>query len=234
MEETKTETKASVTLEKRLAYAGAVKKMLHPRYGTDCLRVAAVSLLLTALLAMTAFAEIYHWIDDQGTQYYTTDPDNIPERYRSRAQSFFLPPPPAPPPELQVVTPPKEIITVSFQPGSSVLVSAKINGAGPIPLILDTGADRTLITVSALRNLGLSMENSVPMTLGGVTGVSRGSAIWVDSVEIAEAKVGPIQIAIYDTNLKDADGLLGRDFLVHFNFSIDSKLGTLTLEPHNK
>jgi hypothetical protein len=198
------------------------------------LRLIAVSLLLTALTAAPALAEIYHWIDDQGTQYYTTDPDNIPDRYRSRTQSLALPPSPSPPPELLPVTPPKKLINVSFKPGSPVLVSAKINGTGPIPLILDTGADRTLITLSAIRNLGLSTENSVPILLRGVTGAGMGSAIWVDTVEVADTKVGPILITIHDTDLKNADGLLGRDFLAHFNVTIDSKEGMLTLEPHNK
>jgi hypothetical protein len=194
----------------------------------------AQAFLLILLLAGPAWAEIHHWVDDQGTQHYTTDPEKIPDRYRSRAQTLSLPPSPPAPPELTPVGPSKKVIQVPFKPGSSVLVSAKINGAGPVPLILDTGADRTLITSSAFANLGVSAEKSVPVYLQGVTGAAQGEAIWVDSVEVGEAKVGPLLITIHDTSLKGAGGLLGRDFLAHFNVILDSGKGLLTLEPHAK
>ncbi len=189
---------------------------------------------ILVLTAVPAFAEIFQWVDDHGTQFYTTDPENIPDQYRSRAQSLSLPPSPSPPPQLPALPPPRKITSLSFRPGSPILVSAKINGAGPIPLILDTGADRTLITSWAQQKLGLPAENSIPVLLRGVTGESRGTAVWVDSVEIGEARVGPILITIHDSDLKGADGLLGRDFLAHFNVSIDSKEGIVTLDPHHK
>ena len=191
-------------------------------------------ILLWVLFCRPAFAEIFYWIDDKGIQYYTTDPANIPERYRSQSQSLSLPHSPPAPPDLQPVPPPKGMTKIPYRPGSSILVSAKINGAGPIPLILDTGADRTLITSEAFSNLGLSKENSIPVLLTGVTGASTGSAVWVDSIEIEEAKAGPLLITIYDVVLKEANGLLGRDFLAHFNVSIDSKAGIVTLEPNNR
>jgi hypothetical protein len=197
-------------------------------------RIGATFILFSLFFCQPASAEIFSWADDQGIQYYTTDPANIPERYRAQARSLSLPPSPAPPADLQPVAPPKGKTKISYPPGSSILVRAKINGAGPITLILDTGADRTLITSAGVSNLGLSTENSMPVLLSGVTGASRGSAIWVDSIEIEEAKAGPLLITIYDAVLKEANGLLGRDFLAHFNVTIDSKEGVVTLESHNK
>jgi hypothetical protein len=44
--------------------------------------------------------------------------------------------------------------------------------------------------------------------------------------------VGPLLIIAYDGDLKAADGLLGRDFLAHFNVTIDSKAGVVTLAPN--
>ena len=117
-------------------------------------------------------------------------------------------------------------------PGSPVLVSARINGAGPITLILDTGSDRTLVTPSALGRLGISTENVNRAVLKGVTGMSYGDAVWVQSVEVGEAKVGPLLIIVLDTDLKKAEGLLGRDFLANFHVTIDSKEGIVILAPN--
>ena len=189
-------------------------------------------ILISMLIPGAALAEIYYWIDDRGIQYYTTSPESIPEPYRSRAQLLSLPSSPPAPPELTSTPPPKGIIKIPFPPDSPVLVRAKINGAGPLTLILDTGADRTLIRLSALRKLGIANENTTRLVLRGVTGESDVDALWVHTIEVDEARVGPLLIIAHETDLKGADGLLGRDFLAHFNVTIDSKERVVTLEPN--
>ena len=51
-------------------------------------------------------------------------------------------------------------------------------------------------------------------------------------MEVGETKVGPLLIIAYDADLNGADGLLGRDFLSHFNVTIDSKEQVVTLAPN--
>lgn len=177
-------------------------------------------------------ADIYYWVDDQGIQYYTTRLESIPEPYRSKAQFLPLPTSPPAPPELERSPSPKGLTKIPFTPGLPVLVSAKINGAGPVTLILDTGSDRTLVTPEALQRLGISTENGPRGILKGVTGTSYVDAVWVNSVEVDEARVGPLLIIAHDADLKAADGLLGRDFLAHFNVTIDSKERVVTLAPN--
>ena len=189
-------------------------------------------ILISVLLPALALAEIYYWVDDHGTQNYTTGLENIPEPYRSNAQPLPLPTSPPPPPELQSSPSQKGFTMVPFRPGSSVLLSAKINGAGPITLMLDTGSDRTLVKPSVMGKLGISTENARRTALRGVTGMGYGDAVWVNSVEVGEAKVGPLLILVHDVDLKEADGLLGRDFLANFNVTIDSKEGVVTLAPN--
>ena len=180
-------------------------------------------ILISVLIPGLALAEIYYWVDDQGTQYYTTRLESIPEPYRSNAQPLPLPTSPPAPPELQSSPSQKGFTKIPFTPGSPVLVSAKINGAGPINLILDTGSGHTLVAPSALWKLGISTEEAHPAVLKGVTGTSYVDAVWVNSVEVGEAKVGPLLIIAHDADLEGADGLLGRDFLANFNVTIDSK-----------
>jgi hypothetical protein len=189
-------------------------------------------LLIFMLLAAQALGDIYYWVDDQGTQHYNTRLESIPESYRSKAIPLSLPTSPPVPPEITPRSSPTGVTKISFMPGSPVLVSAKINGSGPITLILDTGADRTMVAPSALSRLGISFENALRGVVRGVTGVSYAEAVWVNSVEIEEAKVGPLLIIAHDADLKGADGLLGRDFLANFNVTIDSKEQVVTLAPN--
>ena len=188
--------------------------------------------LIFILLPAQALGDIYYWIDDQGTQHYNTTLESIPESYRSKAIPLSLPTSPPVPPEITPRSSPTGVIKISFAPGSPVLVSAKINGSGPITLILDTGADRTMVAPSALSRLGISFENALRGVVRGVTGASDAEAVWVNSVEVEEAKVGPLLIIAHDADLKGADGLLGRDFLANFNVTIDSKEQVVTLAPN--
>jgi hypothetical protein len=195
-------------------------------------RWATTLFLIYMLFPRLALADIYYWVDDRGIQYYTTRLESIPEPYRSKAQLLPLPVSPPAPPELERSPLLKGITKIPFTPGLPVLVSVKINGAGPITLVLDTGSDRTLVAPEALQSLGISIENGPRGILQGVTGTSYVDAVWVNSVEVDEARVGPLLIIAHDADLKAADGLLGRDFLAHFNVTIDSKERVVTLTPN--
>jgi hypothetical protein len=189
-------------------------------------------ILISILIPGLALAEIYYWVDEQGIQYYNTRLESIPEPCRSNAKLLSLPTSLPAPPELQSSPSPKGFTKISFTPGFPVLINAKINGVGPITLILDTGADRTLVRSSALLKLGISIENAPRAVVKGVTGMSYVDALWVNSVEVGEAKAGPLLILALDADLKGADGLLGRDFLANFNVTIDSKECVVTLAPN--
>jgi hypothetical protein len=190
-------------------------------------------ILIFVLVPTLALSEIYYWVDDQGIQNYTTRLESIPEPFRSKAQPLSLPVSPPAPPEIQPSVSQKWVTKIPFAPGSPVLISARINGAGPITLILDTGSDRTLVTSSALWKLGISTENASRAVLRGITGTSHGDAVWVNLVEVGDARVGPLLIIVaQETELKEADGLLGRDFLAHFHLTIDSKEKIVTFTPN--
>jgi predicted aspartyl protease len=189
-----------------------------------------IGLIMVCLLFPEAgLSDIYHWIDDQGIQNYTERFESVPEAYRSNVQVLSLPPVPPAPPELKPISPIKGSTRIPFSPGSPVLVNAKINGIGPISLILDTGSDRTIITPLVLSRLGLPTENAPPITLKGVTGMGYAERVWVNFIEIGEIRVGPLLVVVYATDLKGADGLLGRDFLSGLHVTIDSKEKIVTL-----
>jgi hypothetical protein len=192
---------------------------------------AAALILALAIVPGLVFGDVYYWVDENGIQNYTTRFESIPERYRPTSKPLPLPTSPPAPPDLPLSPPQKGPTKISFVPGSPVLVSAKINGAGPITLILDTGASNTMVSPSALLRLGVTIEGVQRGLLRGVTGASYADAVWVASIEVGEAKVGPLLVVAHDADLKGADGLLGRDFLASFNVTIDPKARIVTLAP---
>lgn len=195
---------------------------------TDNLAVryrAAVLLALSLFLPGTALAQLYRWTDEQGTVHYTADPDRIPQAYRAGVQLLHVPTAPAAPPRREPSGPPPGVARVAFTPGSP------INGAGPVTLILDTGSDRTVVSPSAVWALGIPVEGAGRAELRGVTGRAQAAVVWVAAIEVGEARVGPLAIIAHDAELRQAHGLLGRDFLAHFTVTVDSREGVVTLAP---
>lgn len=201
------------------------------------MRVGAVALGVILLTPGLALSQVYRWEDQRGILHFTNALERIPESDRSHVQDLpFLPPSP-----LAAVRalPAKEepgpstlgITRIPYAPGSPIVVSARIGGSGPISLILDTGADRTIVAPQALSRLGISTLNAPRAEIRGVTGSSHGGVVRVNSLEVGEAKAGPLRIIAHDGDLKGVDGLLGRDFLEHFTVTIDSKERVVTLTP---
>jgi predicted aspartyl protease len=112
------------------------------------------------------------------------------------------------------------------------MVTAKINGGGTTQLILDTGAQGTVISPTALAALGVSYRGAMRGSIKGVTGDANVLAVRVDSIEVEGARVGPLMVVAHDAGLGGGrDGLLGRDFLDHFVVTIDSSARVVTLTP---
>jgi hypothetical protein len=197
------------------------------------MRVAAVAALgLVLIFPAPAPSQVYRWEDEQGTVYYTNTPDRVPESQRPRIDPSALPPPPAADPVVPSALARSDAVTrIPFTPGDAILVSVRIGGAGPLTLILDTGADRTMVAPAALSRLGIAEVDGARAEVRGVTGTSQGGLVLVPSMEVGEAKVGPLRIIALDADLKKADGLLGRDFLEHFTLTIDARERMVTLVP---
>jgi len=204
----------------------------------DVSRTSA-ALVVALLLPALAEAQVYRWEDPGGTVHFTNAPDRVPETYRSHVGPLPAPPlpedgaAPAPPnaPDVPLAVA-RALTRIPYSPGAPILVSAKISDASAmVTLILDTGADRTVIAPQALWRLGISTLNAPRAMIKGVTGSGQGEVVQVTSVQVGEARVGPLRIVAHDADLKQAEGLLGRDFLEHFTVTIDARDQIVTLAP---
>ena len=104
--------------------------------------------------------------------------------------------------------------------GSVVIVQAVMNDTINANLILDTGASTTLISKELARQLSI-YESGMQMarTVNGVVTMPSGQ---LESIRIGDAELKNVAVAIHDLTVgRTVDGLLGLNFLNHFEFSID-------------
>src|SRR5262245_21311398 len=118
---------------------------------------------------------------------------------------------------------------IPFTPGRPIYVDAKVNGRTSARLVLDTGADVTVIAPALLNAAGASVTGHT--TLLGVTGQATVGVHDLISLEIGNLKVGPLKVLAHHGADPAADGLLGRDVLERFTVTIDSAGGRVTLTP---
>jgi hypothetical protein len=176
-----------------------------------------------------AAAQVFRWIDGDGSIHYSQGIESVPLRFRQGAViiGYERTDVPAPPPE----TAPVGTGRVRFTPGQPIMVSVRINGATPATLMLDTGATRTVINPKVLESIGVNYRDAQRGTIRGVTGEAPVLAVRVDSIDASGARSGPLLVVSHDTGFGQGDGLLGRDFLDQFSVNIDNAAGVVTLTP---
>jgi predicted aspartyl protease len=205
------------------------------------MQVTAARLLTTiaavVMVASPATAQMYRWVDERGGVNYTQGIDSIPERHRKNAVRLDYPSAPASTPSAPAPVRPGAVAVkgydtvIDFRPGQPIYVVARLNNVEIARLILDTGADRTVITPRSLRAAGVGNRPTASGRIHGATGAAEVDAYQIESIEIGAARVDRLMVLSHDINLPESDGLLGRDFLEHFKVTIDNRAGTVTLAP---
>lgn len=175
-----------------------------------------------------AGAELYRWTDPDGVVRYTNDPDSIPPAHRPGAQLVDSPQP-RPTPKASTPSAPDPDV-IPFAAGSPIQARVYVNGV-PLLLLLDTGAERTVIAPAALARAGVDPEGGRPVELLGVTGGAAAREVVVPELDVAGARLGPLTVVAHDVGVGGADGLLGRDVLAQFTLTVDAAAGRATLVP---
>lgn len=113
-------------------------------------------------------------------------------------------------------------------------VAAWLNGV-PLTLIVDTGAERTVISPAALARAGFGGEPAQPVRIVGATGAATASLVTVPLLDVAGARIGPLPVIVHALPgggpSAPVDGLLGRDVLEAFTLTVDTVAGRATLTP---
>jgi hypothetical protein len=190
-------------------------------------RRAALVAVLVLATATPAAAALFRWTAADGATHYTSDLDSIPEAYRAGAVDIGAPAAqPAPSP----AAPTPSGLVVPFTSGAPVVVEARLNGA-LLRLLLDTGAERTVIAPAALARTGIDPALGTPVRITGVTGSAAATLVAVPLLDVAGARVGPLSVIAHAMPSDSLDGLLGRDVLDAFTVTFDAAAGRVTLLP---
>lgn len=124
--------------------------------------------------------------------------------------------------------PPSEVPFLR-QADGRIIVFALIDGAGPFPLIIDTGASVTVLDDSLVAELGLAARG-VEVTVHGVGGASSAPAYEPISVALGADELSlPWVVGIDLPGSSDARGILGVDALAQRTIEIDSGARMLRL-----
>jgi predicted aspartyl protease len=188
---------------------------------------ALAALLASSLLAApaVAWAELWRWSDDAGTVHYTADRAAIPPRHREGAVGIGHPGPraaPAPPAD------PGSVV-VTARAGAPLIVDALLNGV-PLRLLLDTGADRTVLSPDVLARAGVPIAGPA-IRIVGVAGSAVATLVAVERLDVAGASVGPLGVVAWRVPAAEVDGLLGRDVLDAFTVTVEPGASRATLTP---
>lgn len=191
--------------------------------------------LVLAVWPGPAGAQIYKWVDAQGNSHYADGLESVPAPYRAKAVPLGLrnsPTSAGAPSGAPGPAGASGSTTIQFSPGGRIMVDAKINGSGSARLLLDTGADHTVIAPRALTAAGVSLTaGALPGQIAGATGTTEAQGVPIESLEVGGARATRLLVIAHDVNQPGIDGLLGRDFLGQFNVTIDSTKGTVTIAP---
>lgn len=122
-----------------------------------------------------------------------------------------------------------ELVEVPFTvDGKSIHVDVHLNNsATPFHFVLDTGASYTSISKAVADQLGLVFQGNA-ITLNTANGQITAPVVNLESVTLNGATVYNVQTVVLN-KLNNIDGLLGLNFLSHFNMEMDHTNGKIGL-----
>ena len=118
-----------------------------------------------------------------------------------------------------------------------VVVPVRVNNEGPFDFLLDTGTNSTLITPELASRIHLRSIDRIPLiTLSGTEIVPRGV---LDSLTLGAKSIKHLEVIFDDlTGVRTFNskicGVLGQNFLSHFNYLINYRERYVEFDENNE
>ena len=181
--------------------------------------------------------KLYKWIDDDGKIHFTDEISNIPAEYLdqveagSRQRTSGTPSQPTPAPSSESTPADERFISSLYAVGNRMFVDVVLNGRVKAKLLVDTGAEVTMISSELAKRLSLNPNNTWFTRIGGIGGSALAFLSKVRSIAVGDATVSDVDVFVYDTGM---DGILGMTFLGEFEFNINVAEKKLILAERNE
>jgi hypothetical protein len=199
-------------------------------------------------------ADIFTWTDEKGTIHFSDSASDVPARYRNSLTTKTFGPdeerqPATPPatrePDDETAPPPAPEPTVAetlkqfevpYQPyegtARRVIVSVRFNNRVTAPMILDTGAPGSLISMDLAEQLDLmdKEHGRLFVAIGGIGGNAVGIRTVINRMEIGGATIDFVPAEITKSISDKFEGLIGMDFMANYSMRIDPKKRVVVFE----
>lgn len=114
--------------------------------------------------------------------------------------------------------------------GIQFVVEALIDGRHRINLLVDTGAAMTVIDANVLQSMGYNLNGKQQGLFSTAGGVVEAPVVSIEQLALGSAVTGPLAVGALLLSMPGGiDGLLGMNFLRHYDFRIDQDNKTLHL-----
>ena len=115
--------------------------------------------------------------------------------------------------------------------GNHFVVDARPESGRNVRLLIDTGASVTILTPDVIEQKGIRYQDTGrSRVFTTANGPVRTPVYRLDSLTVGDWKVNQLEIGVLDLGAgTDVDGLLGMNFLRHFQFYIDQNKAMLVL-----
>jgi clan AA aspartic protease (TIGR02281 family) len=125
-----------------------------------------------------------------------------------------------------------EAIVIPFTPGATTIaIEARLNGLLSQRFRVDTGASLTTIPTATADRLGLSSASARWRRVETAGGVVRAWVAQLESIVLADVAVNDLTVLVLDIPDNPTLGLLGMNFIRHFEVDLDNRKGRLLLRP---
>jgi clan AA aspartic protease (TIGR02281 family) len=176
-----------------------------------------------------ANAEMYKWVDDDGTVTFSDDLLNIPPSHRSGAKKIDS----RMPAQTGIESTNEFHVPFFRTPSGIMLVDVVLNGSVRARMVFDTGAAAVIISRELWQKLNqgdTAGDKRVKLRTAG--GEVEGRYTVIQRIELGPASRDNVQAVINpQANVfQDFDGLLGMSFLADFQVSIDNQGGKIILK----
>jgi predicted aspartyl protease len=127
-----------------------------------------------------------------------------------------------------LTNPAGEIVDIDQDRAERMTVPVSIEGSGPFSFVIDTGAERTVISRKVADNLAL--EGEAPAQLMSIAGTSMVDMVYVRSLTLGEKSYEGLISPVLAAQHIGADGILGLDGLQDQRILFDFILNQIVIE----
>jgi hypothetical protein len=126
---------------------------------------------------------------------------------------------------------PGNVSSLSFrlETNHQMILAVSVNHSGPYNFLLDTGSQVTMVDPSLAAELHLEPHGGAIVAGAG----TRDRSAWTAQLDLLEAGSNAVphqKVLVYDLRNLHVQGILGEDFLEHFDMLIDNVHGLLCLD----